>query len=64
MKLFENVNFWFDGDDTEPDRPLIVACKDRERKDSERWVVASLSAEEAKQLYEFLRAAFSEEEEP
>lgn len=34
---------------------FLLGCKDREYKeDGERWVVAQLYADEAKQLYEYL----------
>lgn len=49
----ENVAFWFDGDRDE-DCPLIVSCKDREFT-GERWVFASLSPKEVKQLFELLK---------
>lgn len=53
--MFENCDFWFDKLDEEDDRPFMVACKDRETKNGERWVLASLSIEEATTLYNFLQ---------
>lgn len=41
-------------DDECNDRPFMLACKDREYTNGERWVTSSLSIEEAKQLYEYL----------
>lgn len=46
---FENVDLWFDGDN------LIIACKDRDVKTEERWVIASLSIQETQKLCEFIQ---------
>ena len=50
--IFEN--FYIVKNDALVDRPFVVACKDREVTDGERLVIASLSNEEAKQVYEYL----------
>ena len=50
--VFEN--FYIVKNDALGDRPFVVACKDREVTDGERLVLASLSNEEAKQVYEYL----------
>mgnify|MGYP003300333872 CR=1 FL=1 len=52
---FENLMIWFDSEDECDERPFLIACRDREVKSEERWVVSSLSYEEAKQLCEFLK---------
>lgn len=56
-KMFENFDLWKD-DDLEDGRPFIVACKDRESINDERWVLASLSEEEAKKIYKYLHEYF------
>lgn len=56
-ELFENFEFWKD-DNPENVRPFMVACKDLAVKDEERWVLASLSEEEARTLYEDLKEYF------
>lgn len=56
-ELFKNFEFWKD-DNPENVRPFMVACKDLEAKDEERWVLASLFEEEARMLYEELKTYF------
>lgn len=51
--MFENFDLWMD-DALENNRPFVIACKDRENTSEERWVLASLSNEEAKRVYEYL----------
>lgn len=51
--MFENLDFWFDKEDNN-ERPFMIACKDRETMDGERWVLASLSTDEAKRLLKYL----------
>lgn len=53
QKMFENFDIWKD-DSLEDDQSFVVACKDREVTDGERWVLASLTKEEAKKIYEYL----------
>ena len=55
--MFENFDVWMD-DTLEDDRPFVVACKDSENTSEERWVLVSLSNEEAKQVYEYLDRYF------
>ena len=59
--MFANFDIWIDGDID--DKPFVVACRDRETAIDERWVLASLSVEEAKTVYEYLRKYFENEEE-
>lgn len=55
--MFEN--FCLMTDDTfESDRPFMVACKDRQITSEERWVLASLSNDDMKQVYEYLSGYF------
>ena len=58
--LFENFDIWKD-DSLQDEQPFIIACKDRETVDGERWVLASLTNEEAKKLYEYLGKHLKEE---
>lgn len=52
-------NFDANHDDTlGADRPFIFACRDRTARCEERWVLASLSNEEAKKVYEYLQKYF------
>lgn len=51
--MFENFDLWVD-DTLDDNRPFMIACKDRENTCDKRWVLASLSNEEAKQVYEYL----------
>ena len=51
--MFENLDFRFDKENND-ERPFIIACKDREIIDGERWVLASLSTYEAKRLLKYL----------
>ena len=52
-------NFDANHDDTlGADRPFIFACRDRIARCEERWVLASLSNEEAKKVYEYLQKYF------
>ena len=51
--MFENFDV-YKNEDLDTKRPFIFACKDREVKSEERWVLVSLSNEEAKQVYEYL----------
>lgn len=46
----------FDPDDKE--RPFGFMIRDREFTNGERWVLASLSEEEARDLYEYLKKHF------
>lgn len=55
-KTFENLAIRYD----EAEKLLLMACRDRENKSAmdERWVVTSLTYEEAKQFYEWLKQHF------
>ena len=52
-KMFENFDIWYDKDGLEDDRPILIAVRDRE--EDERWALASLTIEEAKKVYEYLK---------
>lgn len=49
--MFENVDVHKTDNEA---GSFLISCKDRAYHDGERWVVASLSTEEAKRLYEYL----------
>ena len=50
--MFENLDIW------RPDDEFIISIKDCEFKDGEKWVITSLTEDEAKQLYEYLETFF------
>lgn len=52
--MFENFDIWYDrlGSD---DRPFVAACRDREVKNDERWVIVSFTVEEAKKICEYIQ---------
>lgn len=50
---FENLKMLKD-EDRENTKPFMIACRDREVITEERWVLASLSTDEIKQLYEYI----------
>ena len=53
-KMFENFGICRrDGDNQ-----FMVVCRDREKTTEERWVVATLSTDEMKQIYEYLSKYF------
>lgn len=59
--LFENFGIQMYYDESEEETDLVVACKDREHLEhtgEERWVLTSLTYEEAKQVYEYLGKYF------
>jgi hypothetical protein len=51
--MFENLDFRFDKENND-ERPFMIACKDQEIMDGERWVLVSLSTDEAKRLLKYL----------
>lgn len=51
--MFENLDFRFDKENND-ERPFMIACKDREIMGGERWVLVSLSTDEAKRLLKYL----------
>ena len=52
--ILENFDIRYD-DTLDSNKPFIVACRDREATSEERWVLASLSNNEAKKVYEYLQ---------
>lgn len=52
--ILENFDIRYD-DTLDSSKPFIVACRDREVTSEERWVLASLSNNEAKKVYEYLQ---------
>lgn len=52
--IFENFDIRYD-DTLDSSKPFIVACRDREATSEERWVMASLSNNEAKKVYKYLQ---------
>ena len=61
--MFEFLDIWYDKDGIDDERPFMVACRDREVKDEERWVLASLTVEEAKKISEYIQQQISQHEE-
>lgn len=39
---------------------ILVACKDRERTDAERWVVSTMSMDDIKKIHDFTETILSE----
>lgn len=59
MKEFNN-NFEFRKvEDEVSSRPFMAACRDCEAVNEERWVLAWLTEEEAKELFEDLKQYFT-----
>ena len=56
-RIGENLEVLRASDIGNTDRSLFVCCRDRESKD-ERWVVASLSEKQARELYRYLDEYF------
>lgn len=56
-ELFDNFEFFKD-DAPENIRPFIMACRDYEAKDEERWVLACLTEEEVRKVYEDMKTYF------
>ena len=52
--MFENFNVWYGRLGSDDDCPFTVACRDREVKNSERWVLVSFT-EEAKKICEYIQ---------
>lgn len=52
--MFENLDIWFDKGNEANNPSFIIACRDREIIDGDRWVLSSLSIEETKRLYVYL----------
>jgi hypothetical protein len=50
--MFENLDFWCENDTDE--QHFIIALKDREVKNDSRWVLGSLTNQEAKKLLKYL----------
>lgn len=46
--MFENFDIWYNNLGSDDDRPFVAACRDREVKNDERWVLVSFTVEEAK----------------
>lgn len=57
---FENLQIWHDKEDATDDTPIIVACRDREAENEERWVVAALTISQARNLRDYLNALLKE----
>ena len=63
MLLFENCEFYYNSDD-KAERPFVIEVKDRRHSNGndERWVIVTLSKDEAKLVYEMLKKYFGENE--
>ena len=59
--MFENLDFRFDKENND-ERPFMIACKDREIMDGERWVLVSLSTDEAKRYSSILKNTLQNKE--
>ena len=55
--MFENFNLQRDKDSN----LFIVMCRDREVQNGERWVVITLTNEDVRQIYEYLKEYFQKE---
>lgn len=53
--MFENFDIWYDRLGSDDDCPFTVACRDRDVKNSERWVLVSFTVEEAKKICEYIQ---------
>lgn len=53
--MFENFYIRYDDLGGKNDRPFIIACRDREVKNYERWVITSFTVEEAKKICECIQ---------
>ena len=51
--MTENLDVW-EVDPFVKNGPFIFACRDQAVKDEERWVMAALTNEEARLVYEYL----------
>lgn len=60
--MFENFDLWFDKYGEEDERPFMVACRDRGTMDGERWVITSLTIEEATKLHKYLEEHLHEDQ--
>lgn len=53
--MFENFDIWYDNLGSDDDRPFVAACRDREVKNDERWVLVSFTVEEANKICEYIQ---------
>ena len=53
--MLENFDIWYDVLANDNNRPFIAACRDREIKNSERWVLVSFTIEEAKKICDYIQ---------
>lgn len=56
-ELKENFEFWRN-DNPESIHPFMAACRDYEATDTEKYVVACLTEDQARQMYNFLKKHF------
>lgn len=59
--MFENLDFRFDKENND-ERPFMIACKDREIMDGERWVLVSLSTMKQKDYSSILKNTLQNKE--
>lgn len=57
---FENIQVWFDQEDEDDNAPVLVACRDHEDYSEERWVVASLTIDQAKEVRDYLNSVIKD----
>lgn len=60
--MFDDFDIWMDNT-FEDEKPFMVACRDRERMDEERWVLTHLSKEQAEKVRNYLDEKLKELEE-
>lgn len=53
--MFENFDIWCNHLGIDDNCPFMVACRDRQIKNYERWVMVSLTVEEAKKICEYIQ---------
>ena len=53
--MFENFDIWYDALASDNNHPFVVACRDREIENDERWVLVSFTIEEAKKICDYIQ---------
>ena len=53
--MFENFDIWCNHLGSDDNCPFMVSCRDQQIKKYERWVMVSLTIEEAKKICEYIQ---------
>ena len=53
--MLENFDIWCNQLGSDDNCPFMVACRDRQIKNYERWVMVSLTVNEAKKICEYIQ---------